>query len=248
MFEKLDEKKKIMIQVVFWILYYILFGFIWVKGVDYKSSFYLEFILLPIRIFAVYFTILYLIPQFLLPKKFLKFVVSYMVLLCFAGIAQRFFIYFFFDDQEVFNIAQILNVKLIVRSIVLINSTVFFVSSVYILNLYFIEKAKSEPQVTNTIELKSNRRIYRVQPKDITHIEGLGNYVNYITIDGKKITVYQSLKKSMEQLPNHFMRIHKSFIINRHHMKSYSTETVEMISGEFIPIGNSFDQNKLQTE
>ncbi|MCZ6693941.1 MAG: hypothetical protein O6939_08560, partial [Bacteroidetes bacterium] len=48
-------------HVLFWLIYYITFGFIWAEGGDYWQSYYLEFILLPIRILAVYFTIFLLI-------------------------------------------------------------------------------------------------------------------------------------------------------------------------------------------
>ena len=124
----------------------------------------------------------------------------------------------------------------------------FFVSSIYILHLYFKEKSKKEINTNDVIKLKSNRRVYRVQPKDILYIEGLGNYVNYMMADGKKITVYQSLKKCLENLSSDFIRIQKSFIINKNHIKSYNNESVEMINEEFISIGNSFDFSLLQTE
>lgn len=246
--EELRRKKKISIQILFWVLYYILFSFIWVKNNDYKSSFYLEFILLPIRIFAVYFTVLYLIPQFLLNKKFIKFILYYAILLIIAGVSQRFFIYFFFDNKEIFNIVEILEINLLIRSIILINSTIFFVSSIYILHLYFKERSKKEIPTNNFVLLKSNRRVYRVQTKDIIYIEGLGNYVNYMMSDGKKITVYQSLKKCLENLSDDFIRIQKSSIINKNHIKSYNNESVEMTNGEFISIGNSFDFNLLPIE
>lgn len=48
---------RIVTHISFWVLYYLLFSFIWASNKDYLASFFLEFVLLPIRVMAVYFTI-----------------------------------------------------------------------------------------------------------------------------------------------------------------------------------------------
>ncbi|WP_062058282.1 LytR/AlgR family response regulator transcription factor [Aquimarina longa] len=248
MFRSLSRHKILFIHILFWVSYYIVFGFIWVKEDGYKASFYLEFVLLPVRIFCVYFTVLYLIPQFLLKKHFLKFITFYILLLFFASSIQRVFIHFFVDDFDTFNAIQVFGFDTLLRAMVLINSTVFFVSSIYILQYYFKEKERNESSLkegNRVLELKSNKRIYTISEDEIVHIEGLGNYVTYHLIDNTTIVVYSGLHKTLNELSDNFIRIHKSHIINKNRIKSYNKENIELVNGKLLPIGNSIDYNSI---
>ncbi len=246
MLTELTKKNKVIIQVIFWIIYYIAFSLIWVKNDNYKSSFFLEFILLPIRILTVYLCVLYLIPKYLLLKKFKEFIFFYVGMLILASIGQRLFMYFFYENLEVFDFSEIFKPAALIRSSLLINTTVLFISSLYILILYFREKDKNEESNSEMIELKSNRRTHIIATNSIMYIEGLGNYVNYHLNDSSKITVYKSLKQCLTQLESeNFARIQKSFIINTNYLRSYDNETVEMKNGTSLPIGTKFNSEDL---
>jgi len=67
--------------------------------------------------------------------------------------------------------------------------------------------------------------------KDITHIEGLKDYVKiFLTTQAKPILTKSTMKAIEEKLPpKQFMRIHKSFIVNM--------EKIESIRGQRIKIG-----------
>ncbi|AXT60834.1 LytTR family transcriptional regulator [Aquimarina sp. AD10] len=243
---ELTKKNKVIIQTLFWIVYYITFSFIWVKDGNYKASFFLEFVLLPIRILTVYFCVLFLIPKYLIHKRLKEFILYYIGMLILASIAQRLFMYFFFEDFNKFVFTEIFNISAMLRSLILINTTVIFVSSIYILLLYFREKNKNEQANSKMIELKSNRRTHIISTNSIIYIEGLGNYVNYHLSDASKITVYQSLKQCLLQLEDeNFTRIQKSFIININYLRSYDNDTVEMNNGISLPIGAKFNIKEL---
>ena len=65
------------------------------------------------------------------------------------------------------------------------------------------------------IVIKADRKIYRVLLEDIYFIEGLREYVTFHTRQGKIISL-DSLKRLEKTLPGSlFMRVHKSFIINK---------------------------------
>lgn len=248
MFNTADKNKKLAFHFIFWILYYVLFSIIWAKNYDYRESFYLEFILLPIRIFVVYATVLYLIPQFLLNKRFVLFTAYYVILLLFSGILQDVFLYFFYEQTVITSFSDIFRFHGLIRTIILINSTVFFVSTLYILNLYFKEKSKNEEALLGNqelMELKSSRRTYKIVTNEITYIEGLGNYVHYLLMNDNKITVYKSLKKCLQELPPNFERIHKSYIINKNQVRSYNNDSVELGNGEMLPISSSVEIDKV---
>ena len=241
MFKNLTRTQEYGIHILFWISYYVLFGFIWARGGDYWSSFYLEFVYMPVRLMVAYATILYLIPQFLITKKFREFSILYLTMLVAGSIVQRLFFYFFFEGNTEFVMMDILDINALIRTAILLNSTVLFVSSVKIMSLYFEEKDKTSDSDNEFIELKSNRKIYRVLPSEIYYIEGMGNYVVYHVADDKKIIVYQSLKKTISLLDENFVRVHKSYIVNKNLVSSYDSESLELTSGDTISVSKNLD-------
>ncbi|MEX0313870.1 MAG: hypothetical protein AB3N18_06815, partial [Allomuricauda sp.] len=119
---------RIATHCIFWVLYYILFGLIWVSEEGYLASFYLEFVLLPIRILAVYITLYYLLPQFLLQRKYKEFFLGYGLTLLLGGVLQRVFIHLFYEELLLNDSsAGLFSIMMLVRVIVLINTTVLFV-------------------------------------------------------------------------------------------------------------------------
>jgi DNA-binding LytR/AlgR family response regulator len=89
------------------------------------------------------------------------------------------------------------------------------------------------------IFVKSDRRYFKVNLKDILFIEGLKDYV-VIQLNGKRIITRMSLKNIQELLPQSiFLRINRSYIINREQIDSFDNNDVFIKSYE-IAIGNSF--------
>ena len=101
------------------------------------------------------------------------------------------------------------------------------------------------PDSSKYITLKADHRIYKVLLDDISHIEGLREYVTFHTRD-KKIIVLESLKKLEEQLPpSQFKRVHKSFIVNTTRIDTLYGNQLEL--GELkIPIGQSYKEEVLK--
>ncbi len=157
-----------------------------------------------------------------------------------GGALQRFSIYFFLEQNTQFNLVEILNISLILRAAVLINTTVLLLLAVKILFLYFEERASKNDGAIKTVEIKSDKRYYKVNADEILYLEGLGNYTTYHLRTEKKIISYISLKKALEKLPSSFKRIHKSYVVNSQNLISYNQESIEIKPGKFLPIGNSY--------
>lgn len=247
MFKKLNRNQELATHVLFWISYYVLFSFIWAREGNYFSSFYLEFVYMPIRLLVTYTTILYLIPQFLVNKRFRDFFISYFAMLALGSIVQRFFFYFFFEGNTEFVTGIVFDIRALFRTAMLLNSTVLFVSSIKVLSLFFEEKERNSFMNDDPLELKSNRKTYRVYPSEIEYIEGMGNYVVYHISRYKKITVYQSLKKAVSDLDENFIRVHKSYIVNKREVLSYDNEGLELKSGRIIPLSKNSNLETLFT-
>ena len=235
---------RILTHILFWVTYYILFGFIWAGDEGYLASFYLEFILLPTRILAVYITIYFLLPKYLLKRRYLYFFIGYGLLLLLGGLLQRVFIHLFYENLLLNSDQGLFSIKMIVRAIVLINTTVLFVLGIKLFQLWSLENQKNLQTRGEIVEIKANRRMHRIAPKDILYIEGLGNYVNYHLTDGTKVTTYGTIKQSLEKLPEFFVRVHKSYIINKNHIKSYDANSIEL-KNQMIPRGKSITDDLL---
>lgn len=62
--------------------------------------------------------------------------------------------------------------------------------------------------------IKSDKKLIKIYFDEITIIKGLGNYVEILTTENKKYIYYKSLKDLIENLPDEFMRVHNSYIVN----------------------------------
>lgn len=96
----------------------------------------------------------------------------------------------------------------------------------------------NEPLDPAFIYVKSERRTIKLPTDEILFIEGMNNYAKIVMEDGQ-YTIYQSLTLLLEQLPGHFVRIHKSYIINKRAIRAFTSEYVE-IKEKQIPIGKTY--------
>ncbi|MEM1336288.1 MAG: LytTR family DNA-binding domain-containing protein [Bacteroidota bacterium] len=235
---------RVMTHILFWVLYYIFFGLLWARDGDYFKSFSLELVLMPLRIGTTYFCIYYLMPHLLLQGKVVRFLFAYLGMLIVAGMGQRLLIFFFYEQFFPNERHDLFDFMLLVRAIVLVNSTVMLISAFKMYRYWAEEKQKNQKLREQPIEIRSEKRFYRVLPSNIQYIEGLGNYVTIYQKGQKPLISYMTLKEAKAKLPDYFLRIHKSFIINKALVDSYNHESVE-INARILPIGKSFDMELL---
>ncbi len=69
-----------------------------------------------------------------------------------------------------------------------------------------------------------------VAVNEVVMIEGDGNYALFYFSSGKKLMVSKTLKEYETLLGQHsFVRIHKSYLINMHHLKEYDDRHEEVV-------------------
>lgn len=241
----------------FWLLYYLAFSLIWAspdRG-GYFASFYLEFVLMPLRILASYCMMYVLIPAFLNHRRLTIFLFNYGCLIVGAGGLQLLIGHYFYD-QLVANGSENfqLNLAAWLRNIVLINTTVILLGAAKIVQLHFAlvdslasspdEVRDNEPAET-VIEVRSNRRVHRLRVNDILFIEGMGNYIRYVTAQNTRIVVYGSLKAAQELLPGFFVRAHRSYLVNTEHISAYDSDTIT-IGNHTLPRGKELSDAQIQ--
>ena len=233
---------RVLTHILFWVLYYILFSLIWAKEGRYFASFGLEFILIPLRILASYFVIYFLIPRQLLKGQELKFGIMYLIVILFGGLLQRIFTYYFYELVILEETSGLLTMQSLIKSVILINSTVLFLSALKIFKHWKIQQLDLRESKQKLIEIRANKRNYRINTSEIMYVEALGNHVIFYLTRARKLISYISLKEAECRLPENFMRSHKSFLINKDLVESYNSETVD-ISGRVLPISRSIQIN-----
>ena len=98
----------------------------------------------------------------------------------------------------------------------------------------------AEENTRDYITLKADGKLHKVQFKSILYIEGLREYVAFHTID-KKIVTLESLRKLENDLPDQFVRVHKSYIANVDYIKALNGNQIE-IKDQLIPIGKTYKE------
>lgn len=76
---------------------------------------------------------------------------------------------------------------------------------------------------------------------DILYIEAMENYSKIFLRQGRMVLAHHSLKSLLELLPaSDFVRIHKSYIIARREIKSFTKQNVILNEGTELPVGRQF--------
>ena len=90
--------------------------------------------------------------------------------------------------------------------------------------------------------LKTEHRVVRVNIADIRYIEGMSEYLK-VHIEGQRpIIMLFSMKKMEERLPSHFLRIHRSYIVNMRHVQEVTKNRIVMDSDTYLPIGDMYKE------
>lgn len=96
------------------------------------------------------------------------------------------------------------------------------------------------------ILVKSDGQTHKIMLNDILFIEGLREYVSIHLTGNKKIITLEALKNMESNLPDHFLRVHKSFIVNKDKVSSHSNHDLT-IADKKIPIGMSYRDLVIQS-
>ncbi|MEI7586111.1 LytTR family DNA-binding domain-containing protein [Runella sp.] len=77
---------------------------------------------------------------------------------------------------------------------------------------------------------------YQLLFEEIVFIEGQGNYTVFHSRHGQPILTSKSLSFYRDKLPAQLMRVHKSYFVNTHFVKSHDRALIYLSNGSRIPI------------
>ncbi len=103
----------------------------------------------------------------------------------------------------------------------------------------YLEFLSSQELQLNSIFVKVNYEIMKINLKDIELIEALDDYIK-LYIKPNPVLTLMTLKSIQERLPlRDFARVHRSFIVPLNKIEKFS-KTKLMVAGKEIPIGSSY--------
>lgn len=105
------------------------------------------------------------------------------------------------------------------------------------------ESGAGLPDEREFLSVKADYKVSLVRIAEIVYVESEGEYVRIHLADGTKITTLCRIKNMEASLPaDRFMRVHRSYIVNLHRIRSYVRGRVYLSEKEFLPIGENYKE------
>jgi DNA-binding LytR/AlgR family response regulator len=106
--------------------------------------------------------------------------------------------------------------------------------------LQLVLDIKSTEHTADTITLKDSSKVIILRVEGILFCKGAGDYVE-VYLPNRNILHSGSLSSIEEELPNYFMRVHRSYIVNAKHIAFMrrlpgGTGEIELFNGQVVPI------------
>lgn len=103
------------------------------------------------------------------------------------------------------------------------------------------EGKNNTPSVTEpgVLYLKVDYRYVRVELDDIIYIEGMNEYLKIKTTQGDPLLVHTTFRQMNESLPDNFLQVHRSYVVNMKHIKEVERAVILMSDGTHISISES---------
>lgn len=218
---------------------------------DFSKAFYFVSFLLPVAIGTSYFFNYYLVPKFLLPGYYLRFSIYTIYALIVSLYLEMLVIVISFVIIANYNIEEL---HPIMANIFVLAVTIYLIVVMKAFVLLF-QKYKNQElkkiQLTEEkealkrefISVRSNRENRQIPLDEIIYFESMGDYVNICTSESL-ITTKETITHFNETLPEYFIRIHRSFIVNRNYVSTFSHRELK-VNGTGLPIGRSYKSHAI---
>ncbi len=93
----------------------------------------------------------------------------------------------------------------------------------------------------DSLFLKTDYRIVKVSIADIRYVEGMSEYLKvWVRGERKPVVTLLSMKKMEERLPDNFMRIHRSYIVNLNMIREVSKNRIVLDADTELPVGEVY--------
>ena len=103
------------------------------------------------------------------------------------------------------------------------------------------QSAQTSSGGNDSLFVKSDYRVIRIDISKIRYVEAMSEYLRiYLEGEAKPIITLLSMKKIEERLPDSFMRIHRSYIVNLDKVQEVNKNRVILDQDTYLPIGDMY--------
>ena len=243
------KSKNLHLHIAYWIFVLLVliraFGFSWE---DKTNAFYFVGMIFLIVIGTSYFFNYVLVPKFYLTKRYGRFafytfctaIISFyleMLVLLFTYVYIADLNYLRLDSDA----ARPMLLAVVLYLLVFVGSFLLMVNQINE-NQQVIQQLIEEKEKTKKsfLEIMSNRKMTKIPYDEIIYIESLSDYIKIITTN-KEVVSKEKISRLYERLPDIFLRIHRSFIINTERIKERSLDEV-LVDDVRLNIGRTYRQ------
>ncbi|WP_066627637.1 LytR/AlgR family response regulator transcription factor [Labilibacter marinus] len=214
-----------------------------------SAAFYFVCMLLPIVLGTSYFFNYFLVPKYYLTKRYKRFALytfSTAVVSVYLEVLVLTFSYIFlvnlnYNDLNP-NAAKIGLLPVVLYLLVLIGSFLLMMSQIsenrQVIQQLLEEKEKMKKSF---LEIMSKRKMTKIAYNDIIYIESASNYIKVVTVNDT-IESKEKISTLANRLPDMFLRIHRSFIINTERIKECSSDSI-VVDTVRLNIGRSYKKS-----
>ncbi len=246
-------KKRTILHITYWMIVLLFltlfFGHNWES---YILAFYFSTFLLPIVIGTSYFFNWWLVPRSLLTGRYWHFALYFFYMLVVSLYAELLVALLSFILIANYKI-EVMGLESI--SIFFLGATLYlivFVTSFIRIILLLREKSRIvnslqkeiKKKQKNTLLIRSNRKNNHIPLDELLYIESMNDYVKIITTRSQ-LTAREKITKLHTRLPAQFVRIHRSFLVNKDLIQSFSKSEV-IVGGTTLPIGRTYKKSTLE--
>ena len=234
-------------HISYWIFVVLILSFTFgLSWGNKRAAFFFVCMLLPIVLGTSYFFNYVLVPSFYLTKRFAKFsfytfctaVISVYLEMLVLVFSYVYLVNLNYDKLSP-NAAEIYLLAVTLYLLVFVGSFILMMHQI-IENRQVIQQLldEKEKMKKSFLEIMSNRKMTKIPYNDIVYIESLSDYIKVSTINDEIISK-EKISRICERLPDMFLRIHRSFVINTERIKERSYDEV-LVDNTRLNIGRSY--------
>ncbi len=234
------------LNIVFWsiigLLMFIVFG---ATSGNFIHAFYFLSFFLPVVIITAWIFSSYLVPAFLLKKRYGKFFLYTFYVFVISLDIEFILVFMAFLLMSIYDFRNISN---IVESYKWMPVVMYFIVLLYGFITVVTELMRQQGVAGNIpdehITVRSERKNRQIKLNDILFLESMADYVKIVLNSGEIVITREKISALHARLTDKFLRIHRSFVVNRDRLESYNREEVT-IGNKELPVSRTYKKEFL---
>jgi two-component system, LytTR family, response regulator LytT len=214
---------------------------------SYTEPFLFVMMLLPVVAGTSYFFNYYLVPNYLFKKKTFRFILYCCYMLVISLYLETVIITLAFIFLANYHYSNMIPLASDVSVLAITLYGIVFLYGFMLLARKLLIQQKAIAKVKQRQEeeflmVRAERKTNKIPQKDIEYLESLGDYVKIHTFSSRPIITKEKISKLEERLPDYFLRIHRSYLINANKVRAYNKEQIQ-VNNVNLPISRTYKKH-----